>query len=126
MDFLIGVAKSSPPPTHPHPQAHPCSFLLMLLHCNWIMALMRTGQELLFCKGIISWGMHCSDRGLPVVQSRSLWGILSLAFITSITVPTLFFKGSETLFIPVNPFQSSSMTGDFLSMPIHRVEYEKL
>ena len=73
MDFLIGVAKALLS-QHTPPQAHPCPAVFFSqtrthsphqnTHSDWIMALLHTGQELL------------------------LWrGPLSIAFITSITVP---------------------------------------
>ena len=52
MDFLIGVAKALLPQHTPTPRHTPAlqfffSYYCIASHSDWIMALLRTGQELL-------------------------------------------------------------------------------
>ena len=128
MDFLIGVAKALLPQHNPPPRHTPCPAVFFSYYCffyssqsevsrymrdkrksytystrdrysiaaarfiashsDWIMALMRTGQELVFWRG-------------P----------LSIAFITSITVPAPRRRTPSSNIFPM-------LSADFVILPL--------
>ena len=80
MDFLLGVAKALLPQRTPTPRYTPAlqfffSYYCIASHSDWIMALMRTGQELLFRIVIMNcfvlnclhFGAFCSFPGSPAL-----------------------------------------------------------